>query len=63
MADFEYKGYKIVGDGTYGYKEIKPASRGSIHLSLRGKFTTEKVARQAIDQHLDSKVSKDDKAD
>jgi hypothetical protein len=63
MIESEYNGYKIVGDGTYGYKEIKPAGRGSIHLSLRGKFTTEKVARQAIDQHLSSKVSKDDKAD
>jgi hypothetical protein len=63
MSESEYNGYKIVGDGTYGYKEIKPAGRGSIHLSLRGKFTTEKVARQAIDQHLSSKVSKDDKAD
>lgn len=63
MADSEYKGYKITGDGTYGYKEIKPAGRGSIHLSLRGKFTTEKVARQAIDLHLLSKADKDDKTD
>jgi hypothetical protein len=63
MSDVEYNGYRIVGDGTYGYKEIKQAGRGSIHLSLRGKFTTEKVARQAIDQHLNSKVNKDDKAD
>lgn len=63
MADSEYNGYKIVSDGTYGYKEIKPAGRGSIHLSLRGKFTTEKVARQAIDQHLSSKVNQDDKTD
>lgn len=63
MSESEYQGYKIVGDGTYGYKEIRQAGRGSIHLSLRGKFTTEKVARQAIDQHLSSKVNKDDKAD
>lgn len=63
MSDVEYNGYRIVGDGTYGYKEIKQTGRGSIHLSLRGKFTTEKVARQAIDQHLNSKVNKDDKAD
>lgn len=63
MREVEYNGYKIVNDGTYGYKEIKPLSRGSIHLSLRGKFTTEKVARQAIDNYLTSKVTKDDKAD
>ena len=62
MSESEYNGYKIVGDGTYGYKEIKQLGRGAIHLSLRGKYTTEKVARQAIDQHLASKVDKDDKA-
>lgn len=63
MREVEYNGYKIVNDGTYGYKEIKPIGRGSIHLSLRGKFTTERVARQAIDNYLTSKVNKDDKAD
>lgn len=63
MSETEYNGFKIVGDGTYGYKEIKALGRGSINLSLRGKFTTEKVARQAIDQHLASKVNKDDKTD
>ena len=59
----EYNGYKIVGDGTYGYKEIKSLGRGALPLSLRGSFTTEKVARQAIDYHLATKVNKDDKAD
>lgn len=63
MNETEYNGYKIVNDGTYGYKEIRQIGRGAIHLSLRGKFTTERVARQAIDQHLASKVTKDDKAD
>lgn len=59
----EYNGYKIVGDGTYGYKEIKSIGRGALPTSLRGVFTTEKVARQAIDFHLATKVNKDDKAD
>lgn len=63
MSEVEYNGYKIVNDGTYGYKEIKSAGRGSVHLPLRGKFTSEKAARQAIDQHIASKVTKDDKAD
>lgn len=63
MRDVEYNGYKIVNDQTFGFKEIKPLGRGSIHLSLRGKFTTEKVARQAIDNYLASKVNKDDKTD
>lgn len=59
----EYNGYKIVGDGTYGYKEIKSLGRGALPMSLRGAFTSEKVARQAIDYHLATKVNKDDKAD
>lgn len=59
----EYNGYKIVGDGTYGYKEIKSLGRGALPLALRGVFTTEKVARQAIDYYLATKVNKDDKAD
>jgi len=59
----EYNGYKIVGDGSYGYKEIKSLGRGALPLTLRGVFTSEKVARQAIDYHLATKVNKDDKAD
>lgn len=63
MSDVEYNGYKIVGDGTFGHKEIKPLGRGSIHLSLRGSFTTEKGARQAIDGYLATKVILNDKTD
>lgn len=63
MSGVEYNGYRIVSDGTYGHMEIKQVGRGAIHLSLRGKYTTERVARQAIDNHLASKVNKDDKAD
>lgn len=55
----EYKGYKIVSDKGYGFKEIKPTGKGSVHLSLRGKYTTVAVARQAIDSYLDSKQVKD----
>lgn len=63
MSESEYNGFKIVGDGTYGYKEIKQVGRGAVPLTLRGKYTTEKVARQAVDNYLASKVNKDDKAD
>lgn len=63
MRETEYSGYKIVGDGTYGYKEVKSIGRGAIPNSLRGQFTTEKMAKQAIDHHVASKVAKDDKAD
>lgn len=59
----DYNGYKIVSDGTYGYKEIKSIGRGALPLPLRGQFTTEKVARQAIDNHLATKVMRDDKTD
>lgn len=59
----EYNGYKIVSDGTYGCKEIKSLGRGAIPLPLRGQFTTERVARQAIDNHLASKVTTNDKTD
>lgn len=63
MREVEYNGYKIVGDGTYGYKEVRSIGRGAIPLTLRGQFTTEKMAKQAIDSHVASKVTKDDKAD
>jgi hypothetical protein len=62
MIDREYKGYRIVSD-TEGYKEIRSVGRGAVPLTMRGQFTTEKVARQAIDYHLATKVTKDDKAD
>lgn len=63
MREVEHNGYKIVGDGTYGFKEVRSIGRGALPNSLRGQFTTEKSARQAIDFHVASKVTKDDKAD
>ena len=64
MTPQEYRGYLIVGDGTYGYKEIKPAGKGSVHLSLRGAYTTAHFAIKAIDQYEDSiKVTKGGKTD
>ena len=55
----EYKGYNIVGDGTYGYKEIKTIGKGSLPLELRGSFTTSIFAQKAIDAYLQEKVSKE----
>jgi hypothetical protein len=64
MNPLEYRGYLIVGDGTYGYKEIKPAGKGSVHLSLRGAYTTAVFAKKAIDMYEDSlKVTKGAKTD
>lgn len=51
--ELEYRGHLIVGDGTYGYKQIKPVGKGSVHLSLRGEYTTSLMARRAIDYHID----------
>ena len=48
----EYKGYKIVSDGTFGNKTIKPIGRGSIPKSLRGAFTTDVFAIKQIDAYL-----------
>jgi hypothetical protein len=48
----DYKGYKIVGDGSYGFKEIKPEGKGSVPKELRGKFTHAKQAHICIDSFL-----------
>lgn len=50
----EYRDHLIVGDKTYGYKEIKPVGKGSVHLTLRGKYTNAVHARRAIDNYLDT---------
>lgn len=63
MSMTEYKGYQILSDGVYGYKEIKVVGKGSVHLSLRGKYTTEATARRAIDSHVAEKVDKGGKTD
>jgi len=60
----EYKGYNIVGDGTFGYKEIKPIGKGSVHLELRAmKFTNTKQAQLGIDAFLAKQPKKAVKKD
>lgn len=54
----EYKGYTIVGDNTYGMKEIKPVGKGSVPGDLRGKFTSVYMAQKTIDLYLDNKPTK-----
>lgn len=64
MSSYEYKGHLIVGDKTYGYKEIKPVGKGSVHMSLRGRYTTASMAQRAIDNYLNTgKVAKGGKTD
>lgn len=61
MNTVEYKGYQIVADGTYGFKEIKPVGKGSVHLSLRGKYSNVRLAQLAIDAHVSKKGEADGK--
>lgn len=48
----EYNGYKIEGDGMFGYSHIKPLGKGSVPLPLRGTYTTQTFAQKAIDFHV-----------
>lgn len=61
----EYNGFKLVGDGTFGYTYIKPLGKGSVPLSLRDTYTTKNFAKSAIDGYLASnkKGKTNDKAD
>lgn len=52
MSGIEYKDFMIVGDGTFGFKEIKPVGKGSVHLSLRGQYTNTQQAVKAIEYYL-----------
>jgi hypothetical protein len=60
----EHRGYDIAA-GEFGLKEIKALGRGSVHKSLRGKFTHADLAKKTIDDYEDSKekVKVDGKAD
>ena len=60
----EYNGYKIQGDGVFGYSHIKPIGKGSVPIPLRGTYTTKSFAMKAIDFHIstDKKGKTNDKA-
>jgi len=62
-SKLEYNGYYIENDGTYGQKLIKPVGKGSVHLSLRGSYTTVAFAKRAIDVYLSTKVEANGKID
>lgn len=51
----EYKGFNIVGDGSFGYKNIKPVGKGSVPKDLRGAYTNGVFAKRGIDSYLASK--------
>lgn len=55
----EYNGFKVVSDGAFGMKCIKPIGKGSVPLELRGSYTNAWLAKRQIDLYLSSKkVSK-----
>ncbi len=62
MAE-EYKGYNIVGDGTFGMELIKTIGRGSLPNDLLGSFSTPYEARKAIDAVVSKKEAKNAKTD
>ena len=59
--EVEYKGYKIMGDGTFGMKLIKRIGSGSLPKILSGSFTGFGPAKQAIDSSFLVKERKDAK--
>lgn len=49
----EYGKYRIIPDADFPtMKKIEFVGRGSIHLSLRGHFTSIGRAKEAIDDHV-----------
>lgn len=45
----EYKGFKLMSDGTFSLTLIKPIGKGSVPKELRGSYTNKTMARKAID--------------
>lgn len=58
----EYKGYAIAQYDNTVMKAIKPVGKGSVHLDLRGMYTSDREAELAIDRFLASKEKKGGKA-
>lgn len=50
----KYKDFQIVGDGTFGYKNIKTVGAGKLPNALKGMFTSYPNAKKAIDTYLNS---------
>ena len=58
----EYKGFKILGDGTFGYKTIKSVGAGAVPKSLSGVYTSNPIAMKAIDAYVEVKETKNARA-
>lgn len=55
----EHRGYNIVNDVASPLKRVEAIGRGSVHLSLRGYYTSLKEAMKAIDLFLMQKGGSD----
>lgn len=54
----EYKGFKIVADGTFGMYSIKQLGSGAVPESLKGAYTTPAQAQFAIDAYQPKRGAK-----
>ncbi len=62
MVEEQYNGFKIVSDGRFCMKAIKPIGKGSVPMGLRGLYTNSDMAKRAIDLHVkEKKVESDGK--
>lgn len=52
----EYKGYKVESRTTDCMKVIKSDGKGSVHMSLRGMYTSTAEAHKAIDFYEKTKA-------
>lgn len=58
-----YKGFKIVADGTMGYKHIAQMGSGAIPKALSGRYTTVVQAQLAIDEYKPKRGAKNNVKD
>ena len=54
----DYRGYLIVGDGTYGQVFIRAKGSGKIPAVMTGTYTSPAIAQQFIDRYLNSLKTK-----
>jgi hypothetical protein len=51
----EYRDYNLVGDGAFSMLTIKNKGSGPVPKPLQGMFSTEFMAKRAIDLYLNKK--------
>lgn len=57
----EYKGFRIVGDGTYGMYVVKAIGPGAIPNVLQGSYSRVKNAQHDIDMYKNEKEERDNR--